>query len=127
MGLEELLQAGSQDRQLLRVKVFLWGEGDKGGKITQIQASLPLSSKPWSHLCLPLGRASLPSLHLPSQGKGWGRKESGSRFPGDTAGGEGSELTASFLRDWTLPHLQDLIHNFLHDLTLGFRVTAVRK
>lgn len=30
MGLEELLEAGSKDRQLLRVKVFLGGETREG-------------------------------------------------------------------------------------------------
>lgn len=123
VGFEEFLQAGSKDGQLLRVKVFLGG--DRGGRF----------SPPDPSLTAPPPRATaLICCYLQDQqalahqrGPVWetGRKESDARVGSSTLGGLGCFLPGRGGGVGS-PHLQNLVHDFLHDLTLGLGVTAVR-
>lgn len=70
-----------------------------------------------THQLPPPGLASLSPRKGDSLGQGGGSQ---------LLGGGGREA-ASSLRQRVSAYLQDLVHDFLHDLTLGLCITAVQK
>lgn len=110
VGLEELLQARCEHGQLLRVEVFLGGETRWGGG-HRTPASLPQHPEPLDASAPTSDQPAPPPPEGPHRAGGQGSRRPG-LLPPEAVGS---------------PHLQDLVHNLLHDLALGLCVTETQK
>lgn len=99
-------------------------EGEDSHRLTQ--ALLPYHPEPL-HSSAATSRTNRP---LPTRGDPCGRREGKSQMLGWGvllwAGWAASSLAGGGWGGVGSPHLQNLVHDFLHDLTLGLGVTAVR-